>query len=74
MKQLKYYFMIGFLLHSGVILSQSIRANDLIGKWTQHTDTTISKTRQNWDFKNDSLLIITDSSNPYYSPGSILCY
>ena len=42
-----------------------VSGNDLIGKWTFSTDTTISPTIQKWDFKNDTLLIITDSTNPY---------
>jgi hypothetical protein len=66
MKQHKFYFLIGFFCFSGELFSQSIKPKDLIGKWTMSTDTAISLTVLTLDFKNDSLIIMTDTARPKY--------
>jgi hypothetical protein len=67
MKYLKFYALLGIVFISGELFSQSIRPKDLIGKWTSTTDSTISQKLQIWHFKNESLLIKTDSMK-YFSP------
>jgi hypothetical protein len=63
MIQIRLHVLIGILLFSGKLFSQPINPNDLVGKWMLTTDTSISKKVQSWDFKNDSVLIITEITN-----------
>ena len=62
---LKCFILFVILILSDNAFCQFLKPADLIGKWTFSTDTAISPTIQKWDFKNDTLLIITDSANPY---------
>jgi hypothetical protein len=65
MKQSNFYILSIIFLSSGELFSQSIKPKDLIGQWTFSTDTTISQTIQKWYFKNDSILIRSDSVIQY---------